>query len=273
MLVKLFSILLLPILSFAQQHGSLADSTIAARYAHAVDLFYEHDDTGEALDEARNEFATIVHADPRHAPSLAYLGIIALEKNSLRSADSLLTLALASDSTCPEAHVGRAQWFRQRQHWQEGFNEARRAVTLAPKSALARRELVTELLHRVETPVTERDLKEAIPHLQTLLEFDANDRDAHHDLAQSYEQLKRWKEAAIEYQEVLRIGQTSEDMDVWVYTVHLDAARCFENFGDFKQAVEELKFYVDAIKELGSDNEEIKNIIEQIHQLEQRDHK
>jgi tetratricopeptide (TPR) repeat protein len=270
-LVKLFSILLFPVVSFAQQHASLADSTIAVRYAHAVELFYEHDDTGEALAEATNEFAIIVHADPRHAPSLSYLGMIALEKNNLRSADSLLTLALASDSTCPEAHVGRAQWFRQRQYWQEGFNEARRAITLAPASALARRELVIELLHRVETPITERDVIEAIPHLQKLLEFDANDRDAHHDLAQSYEQLKRWKEAAIEYREVLRIGQTSEDMDVWVYTVHLDAARCFENFGDFRHAVEELKLYVEALKELGSDNEEVKKITEQIHQLEQKD--
>ena len=266
--VKLLSILLLPTLSFARQEGSPVDSAAAARYAHAVELFYEHDDTGEALEEASNEFTGIVLADPRHAPSLAYLGMIALEKNSLRSADSLFTLALASDSACPEAHVGRAQWFRQRGHWQEGFDEARRAVVMAPGSALARRELVTELLHRAETPVTERDVWEAIPHLQKLLELDVNDRDAHHDLAQSYEHLKRWKEAASEYREVLRIGQVPEDMDVWVYEVHQDAARCLEQAGEYGEAVKELTSYLGALKELQADSETIRTVEKKIQELE-----
>src|SRR5262245_57627479 len=105
-------------MAYAQQQP--VDSTIAATYTRAVDLFYEHDDTGEALEEAKSEFTAIVQRNPHHAPSLAYLGMIAMENNRSASADSLFTLALASDSTCPEAHVGRAQRFRQQSQWQAG---------------------------------------------------------------------------------------------------------------------------------------------------------
>jgi tetratricopeptide (TPR) repeat protein len=264
-------------LSYAQEHHSSvkptvpSDSAVAVKYVEAVDLFNEHDDTGEALEEAKNEFLSILTINPQHAPSLAYLGLIALDNNNTTSADSLFTLALASDSTCPEAHVGRAQMYRQQLQWQKGYDEAHLAVKLAPTSVFARWELVNELIHRVEAPVTDSVVDEAIPHLQKLLEFNFDDREAHLDLAKLYERRKQWNDAAKHYQEVLRIGQTPDDMDVWVYTVHMDAARCFEEGGDFKHAMEELKLYLDTIKEYGNE-EEIKKVEENIQQLEQKNH-
>src|SRR5689334_3652777 len=103
-------------------------------YAAAVRNFNEHDDSGEALEEAKSGFAAVLSRNPRHAPSLAYLGLIALDANGLRSADSLFTLALASDSTCPEARVGRALWYRRRGMHQKGLEEIHRAVELSPGS-------------------------------------------------------------------------------------------------------------------------------------------
>ena len=248
------------------------DSTLAAKYAHAVDLFNEHDDSGEALEEAKTEFMSILTMDPHYAPALAYLGLIVLEGNNTKSADSLFMLALVSDSTCAEAHVGRAQLFRQRLQWQAGYDEAHLAVKLAPASAFARWELVNELIHRAEAPVTDSIVEETIPHLQKLLEMNHDDREAHLDIAQLYERRKQWQQAAAHYREVLRIGQTPEDMDVWVYTVHMDASRCFQQYGDYKNAVEDLQYYLQAIKEYGADEEEIKNAERQIQELEQKNH-
>ncbi len=246
-----------------------ADTVISARYEHAVALFNEHDDTGEALEEARQEFLSILSIDPHHAPSLSYLGFIKLDDNNTTSADSLFTLALASDSTCPEAHVGRAQMFRQRLQWQKGYDEAHLAVKLAPSSSLARWELVNELIHRAEAPVTDSVANEAIPHLKKLIELNTNDRDAHLNLAELYEHKMWLSDAAKQYREVLRIGQTSDDMDVWVYTVHLDAARCYEQIGEYEKAIEELKGYLEVIKEYNMDDE-VRKIEDRIRNLESK---
>jgi tetratricopeptide (TPR) repeat protein len=250
----------------APRNTPAEDST----YLAAVRNFNEHDDSGEALEEAKSGFASVLSRNPKHAPSLAYLGLIALESNGLRTADSLFALSLASDSTCPEARVGRALWLRRRGMHQAGLEEIRRAVELAPGSVFALRELTTELLHHANSDVTEGEINEAMPHLRKLLEIDPNDRDAHHDLAQSYEQLKRWNEAALEYREVLRIGQLPEDMDVWVYMVHQDAARCFENSGNYKESVAELRLYLAAIKDMQADDESVREIEKKIGELENK---
>jgi tetratricopeptide (TPR) repeat protein len=72
-----------------------------------------------------------------------------------------------------------------------------------------------------------------------LIALDRNDRDAHYDLARAYRMLKDWPGAEREFREVLRIGQTPDDMDVWIYSVHLDLA----------EALERQKKYDDAIRE------------------------
>jgi tetratricopeptide (TPR) repeat protein len=265
-----FPILLLPALVLARPVPAAGDSTVASRYARAVELFFEHDDTGEALDEAVREFTAILILNPQHAPSLSYLAMAALENEDAQAADSLLTLAVAADSACPEAHVARAQWHRRQGAWQEGLEEARRAVQFGPANPLALRELVNELLHRAESPVSEEEVREAIPRLRTLIGLDADDRDAHYDLAQAYEQLGEWQEAGSQYGEVLRIGQTPDDMDVWVYQVHGDAARCLERAGDDRRAAEELRRYLDALREYQADDGTIHKVEEQLRELEER---
>lgn len=263
-------ILLLPGLLPARQIPSAADAAIASRYERAVELFNAHDDTGEALDAAVREFTAILSLNPNHAPSLSYLAMAALDQNDVQSADSLLKLAAAADSVCPEAHVARAQWYRRQGAWQAGYEEARRAVRCGPASHLALWELVSELLHRAESPVGGPEVQEAIPHLLTLIRLDADDRDAHYDLAQAYDQLGEWKEAAAQYGEVLRIGQTPEDMDVWVYQVHGDAARCLERAGEIRRAAQELQRYLDALREVQADDKTINDVETKLRELQQR---
>jgi len=249
---------------------SAHDSSITARFTNAVLLFNEHDDTGEALIEAQNEFLSILKLNPEHASAIAYLGLIALENQEINKADSLFNHAILIDSTCAEARVGRAQLFRHRMQWSLGYQEARRAVQLSPTSILARWELINELLHRAEAPITDSEIKEAIPHLNKILELDKDDRQAHLDLAESYEKLKRWEEAVHHYREVISIGQLPEDMDVWVYEVHKYVSRCFENLGNFEMAIKELELYMNSLIEMDSDEETLIEVRNKIKKLEQK---
>lgn len=90
------------------------DSILTVQFNKAILLFNEHDDTVEALFEAKNEFISILKSNPNYAPAIAYLGLIALDNKDQEGADSLFTNALLIDSTCAEARIGKAQLYRQR---------------------------------------------------------------------------------------------------------------------------------------------------------------
>ena len=63
--------------------------------------------------------------------------------------------------------------------------------------------------------------------------------DAHNGLAKAYRQLGKWRDAELEFREVLRIGQIPEDMDVWVYSVHREVAEMLEKQEKFSEAIHE----------------------------------
>src|SRR5580765_3632863 len=69
-------------------------------------LFEEHDDSGEALQEAENEFNQALKLNPKLAEAVAYLGFIAAERDHLEAAEAAYRKALEIDSRSPEAHVG-----------------------------------------------------------------------------------------------------------------------------------------------------------------------
>ena len=246
------------------------DSLVAAHFARAVDLFNEHDDTGESMAEAKKEFAFVLKLNPRHAPARAYQGLVALENQQLDSASAAFGDALDIDPSCPEAHVGRAQFMRAKMQWSASYDELRLAVRLAPESILARMELVSVLLHRAEAPITPDCYTEAIPHLKKVIELDSNARQAHLDLAESYEHLKLWRDAIAHYQEVLRIGQTPEDMDVWVYELHKTVAQCYEQLGEYDHAIDSMKQYLANLRELGADEETLKATEQKISDLQHK---
>jgi tetratricopeptide (TPR) repeat protein len=244
--------------------------SVEAHFAHAVELFNEHDDTGEAMDEAGKEFALVLRLNPRYAPARAYQGLIALDKNDQVAAETAFRDALTIDPNCAEAHVGRVELFRKQARWKESYDEARLAVKLAPASILARWELITLLLNRAESPVTEAERKEAEPHLKMILESKPNERQAHLDLADMYSAQQRWSEAIPHYREVLRIGQTSEDSDVWVYEVNKTVAECYEKIHDYSHAVEYLNKYRDIQKEYGAPEDELREINARILDLQKK---
>jgi tetratricopeptide (TPR) repeat protein len=244
--------------------------SVTAHFTHAVDLFNAHDDSGEAMDEAEKEFALVLRLNPRHAPTRAYQGLIALEKNNQTAAEAAFRDALAIDPNCPEAHVGRVRLLRARLQWKESYDEARLAVKLAPMSKLARWELIIVLLNRAEAPVTDIERKEAEPHLKKILEWNSDERQAHLDLADMYSEQHRWVEAIPHYREVLRIGQTDEDMDVWVYEVNKTVAECYEKIQDYSHAVEYLKKYRDTQKEYGASEDELREVNAKILDLQKK---
>lgn len=142
----------------------------------------------------------------------------------------------------------------------------RQAVAAAPRNALARRELASTLTNENNEnfPPTPAMWQEAIESWRVLIAIDRNDRDAHYDLARAYRRFNRWGEAEREFREVLRIGQTREDSDVWVYTVHGELAEMLAKQGKNAQAIQQ---YEALIASEGAGEEEMRRSREAIAAL------
>jgi tetratricopeptide (TPR) repeat protein len=236
---------------------------VRKHFERAVELYGVHDDTGGALAGAEVELQRVLQLDPRFAPAIAYLGFIAGERQHPEQAAAAYRRALEIDSHCAEARVGVAQIELAAGRFAGALRELRQAVADHPESSLARRNLAFTLISEGAHPTAEM-WDEAIRSWQFLAGIDPQDRDAHHQLAQAYEHRGRWAEAERHYREVLRIGQTDEDSDVWVYSVHGDVARMLERQGKYPQAIVEYEALMDAE---GAGEEEIKNAKDRIAAL------
>jgi len=208
-------------------------------------LFEEHDDSGEALRLASLEFRRALALEPGMAAAVAYLGLIAAEDGRSAEAESGYRKALEMDPKCAEARVGLAGLHLRAIRNREAIGELRRAVADRPEHRMARRELASALTQENSKPTVEM-WREAIESWQALVGLDGNDRDAHHELAKAYEQIGRWAEAERHYREVLRIGQTPEDSDVWVYSVHTNVAEMCEKQGKWGEALREYEALIES---------------------------
>jgi predicted RNA-binding protein YlqC (UPF0109 family) len=77
----------------------------------------------------------------------------------------------------------------------------------------------------------------------------------------------RWSEAEPHFREVLRIGQTKEDSDLWVYSVHGELAEVLAKQGKNAQAIRE---YQALIASEGAGDEEIRRAREAVKALQKR---
>lgn len=207
-------------------------------FDNARGLFDAHDDSGDSLREAQREFRLALKADPNYATAQAYLGLIAFETQHKEDARGEFEKALRLDGNCAEARVGLAQLAMDGGRWTEGIDLLRRAVRGSARNQLALEHLAWALTAENHKP-TDSMWREAIGYWNRLIEIDRNDRDAHHALAKAHARFGEWRDAEQGFREVLRIGQTSEDSDVWVYTVHGDLARALEKQGRFEDAIGE----------------------------------
>ena len=245
----------------------LAQRPEALRHlAQGVGLFHEHDDTGDALVEAQAEFAAALRLEPRYCAARAYQGLIDLEMNHESDADTAFREALSWDPKCTEALVGQARLKIRHAPIREALPLLRQAVAVAPRNKLARWDLAYALSAEASNPTPEM-WKEAMECWRVLIAIDRNDRDAHYDLARALRRFARWKEAEPHFREVLRIGQTKEDSDVWVYTVHGELAEMLANQGKNAQAIRE---YQALIASEGAGDEEICHAREAIAALQKR---
>jgi tetratricopeptide (TPR) repeat protein len=232
-------------------------------FANGVGLFGEHDDTGDALREADTEFTEALRLAPRYAAARAYQGLVALEFMRDPEAEAAFREALTWDPKCAEALVGLARLSQRRMQPAEALALLRQAVAGAPRNALARRELGYLLANEDSKPSPET-MREAIECFRVLIALDRNDRDAHYALGRAYRYLGRWREAEPEFREVLRIGQTPEDSDVWVYSVHGELGEALAKQGKNAQAIRE---YEALIASQGVGDEEIRRAREAIETL------
>lgn len=232
-------------------------------FGNARGLFGEHDDSGEALVEAEREFRLALKAYPNYAAAQAYLGLIALQSEHKEEARTNFEKALRMDANCAEARVGLAQLAMDRAQWTEGIELLRTAVLRSPRNRLALEQLAWALTAENHQP-TDANWREAMGYWSRLVGMDKNDRDSHHALAKAHARFGEWHDAERGFREVLRIGQTTEDSDVWVYTVHGELARALEEQGRFEDAIRE---YEKLAAAEGAGEQEIAGARERIAEL------
>lgn len=220
--------------------------TALVHFERGKALFEVHDDSGEAMQLARVEFRRALALDPRLAAAVAYLGLIAADEGKKDEAEAAYRKALAIDPKCAEARVGLARGAP----LPEALRELRRAVADRPEHPMGRRELAILLTQPPE------NWAEAAENWLALVALDANDRDAHHGLAQACEKLGRWAEAERHYREVVRIGQTDQDLDVWVYSVNANVGEMCEKQGKHREAI---RAYEALLAAEGAGAEEVHN--------------
>jgi len=217
----------------------LAQTPEALRhFKNARGLFGTHDDSGDALAEAEREFRLVLKLDPKFAAAQAYLGLIALQSEHKEEAQSIFEKALRMDANCAEARVGLAELAMGRAQWTEAIELLRRAVVGAPRNSLALDRLAWVLTAESQQP-TDAMWREAMGYWRRLVGMDKNDRDSQHALAKAHLRFGEWKDAERGFREVLRIGQTPEDSDVWVYSVHGELAQTLEKQGRLEEAIRE----------------------------------
>jgi tetratricopeptide (TPR) repeat protein len=234
--------------------------------AQGVGLFHEHDDSGDALVEAQGEFAAALRLEPRYAAARAYQGLIDLEMGHESDAEAAFREALSRDPKCAEALVGQARLNQKLHPPREWLPLLRKAVAVAPRNALARRELAYAVTAESRNP-TPAMWQEAMECWRVLIALDRNDRDSHYDLARALRRFARWSEAELHFREVLRIGQTKEDSDVWVYTVHGELAEMLANQGKYAEAIRE---YQALTASEGAGDEEVRRARVAIEALQKR---
>ena len=115
-------------------------------------FFEEHDDSGEALQQAEDEFKRALQLNPKLAQAMAYLGFIAAERDQFEAAEAAYRKALEVDGRSPEAHVGLA-WLSQRNgKAAQGLSYLRKAVANGPNNRLVLRELAVALSNELVHP-------------------------------------------------------------------------------------------------------------------------
>jgi len=250
---------------FAQQNSW------AEHFRRGKELFHAASDSDAARLEAKREFEKVLSLNPTFAPTLAYIGLIALDNRDTAAAQSKFQKALTLDSTCAEARIGMARLYSVRGQSNEQRLELQTAIRLAPNNLFARRELVTVLLHgEGESLLDEDRRKEATPHLQAILQSDSNDSSVHDDLAQAYEYFKQWDSALIHYQASFRLRTTKENEYGSPSDMRYNIARCLENLGRYEEALEVYKTYLAELEKNQADEQTIWVIGKTIQKLQSR---
>jgi tetratricopeptide (TPR) repeat protein len=239
---------------------------VREHFERGLAAYLAHDDSGESAAEAEIEFRRALQRDPRFAAAIAYLGFLAAERQQLKEAETAYRRALEIDSRCAEARVGIARLDQQAGRRAEALHEMRRAIAENPEHPLALNELAVALTIETANPTPEM-WEEAVRCWLVLVRLNPDARSAHQGLAEAYERQSHWADAERHYREVLRIGQTDEDSDLWVYAVHKEVARLLERQGKFHDAIGEYEALI-ASEDVGEN--EIKEAKSRIEALQKR---
>jgi tetratricopeptide (TPR) repeat protein/2-polyprenyl-3-methyl-5-hydroxy-6-metoxy-1,4-benzoquinol methylase len=177
----------------ARGGGSPANPAVTQLFTAAV----QHHQAGH-LQEAQNLYRQALAADPRHAQSLHYLGVLALQAGRPDAAVDLIGQAIALEPRNPESHYNIALAFRALDRMDEVIAHCGRAVALKPDYADAHLNLGNALKQQGK-----RD--EAVTHYRRFAYLRPDSADAHFNLANLFAEEGKLKEASSSYQRTLAL--------------------------------------------------------------------
>jgi tetratricopeptide (TPR) repeat protein len=201
------------------------DPALAQMFSLAV----RHHQSGR-LQEAQSLYQQALALDPHHAPSLHYLGVLAMQAGRADTAVELIGRAIALEARNPESHYNIALALRALGRMDEVIAHCRRAVALKPDYADAHLNLGNALKQ-------EGKLDEAAASYRRLAHLRRDSADAHFNLANVLVEQNKPKDAIAAYERTLALKPDHAQALNNLGTVLLNSGRGSEAVGCFQRAV------------------------------------
>ena len=166
--------------------------------AQIFSLALRHHQAGQ-LQQAQTLYSQALAIDPNHAPSLHYLGVLALQSGRADRAVELIGRAIELEGRDPESHYNIGLAFRALGRIDEVVAHCRRAIALKADYADAHLNLGNALRQQGK-------LDEAAASYRRLAHLRRDSADAHFNLANVFAEQGKLKDAVAAYERTLALA-------------------------------------------------------------------
>jgi protein O-GlcNAc transferase len=218
----------------AAKHGGRigSDSAAGSRtvIAEMFDAALGHHRAGR-LAEAERLYRQVLSVDPKHAPSLHLLGLLAHQLGHHDVAIERIRQAIAVNDRLPEFHHNLGNILREKGRADEAVTCYQRALTLKPNSIEARNNLAMTLqdLGRLD---------QAISHYRRALALDPDNAEIHNNLGTALQDQGQLDAAVAAYQRALSLRPGDADALANLGNIHRDLGRLDQAVAHYQRALE-----------------------------------
>jgi tetratricopeptide (TPR) repeat protein len=165
---------------------------------HIFDNAQQHH-AGGRLSEAEKGYRAILQQNPKHAPALHFLGVLAMASGKFKNAADLIKKAIAAQPDYVEAHSNLGNALQQQGKTKPALASYRKAIAIDPAYAVAHMNLGTTLLGS-------GDLDGAIESLGHATTLEPDYGAAQRNLGSALRQSGRLDEAIVAYEKVAALN-------------------------------------------------------------------